>query len=112
MISAALACASRWTISGTGYSSLSYLRSFPFDKIKLDKTFVDDVVKRADAAAIVRSIAILGQSLGMTTTAEGIETDGQRNLLFEAGFLEGQGYLFGRPQSAAPSRIPKSTRAG
>ena len=85
---------------GTGYSSLSYLRSFPFDKIKLDKSFVDDVAKRADSAAIAHSIAMLGESLGMTTTAEGIETEDQRASLREAGFVEGQGYLFGRPQPA------------
>ena len=99
---------------GTGYSSLSYLRSFPFDKIKLDKCFVDDAVKRADAAAIVRSIAMLGKSLGMTTTAEGIETEDQRKLLCDSGFVEGQGYLFGRPQPAktiAHIRVPEHERA-
>ena len=99
---------------GTGYSSLSYLRSFPFDKIKLDKCFVDDAVKRADAAAIVRSIAMLGKSLGMTTTAEGIETEDQRKLLCNLGFVEGQGYLFGRPQPAktiAHIRVPEQERA-
>jgi predicted signal transduction protein with EAL and GGDEF domain len=85
---------------GTGYSSLSYLRSFPFDKIKLDKSFVDDLSNRADSIAIVKSIAMLGASLGMTTTAEGIETADQLKLLQQAGFLEGQGYLFGRPVPA------------
>ena len=85
---------------GTGYSSLSYLRSFPFDKIKLDKSFVDDLSNRTDSIAIVRSIAMLGASLGMTTTAEGIETADQSELLRQAGFLEGQGYLFGRPAPA------------
>jgi diguanylate cyclase (GGDEF)-like protein/PAS domain S-box-containing protein len=85
---------------GTGYSSLSYLRSFPFDKIKLDKSFVDDLSTRADSVAIVKSIAMLGASLGMTTTAEGVETADQLKLLQQAGFLEGQGYLFGRPAPA------------
>jgi diguanylate cyclase (GGDEF)-like protein len=85
---------------GTGYSSLSYLRSFPFDKIKLDKSFVDDLSNRADSIAIVKSIAMLGASLGMTTTAEGVETADQLELLQRAGFVEGQGYLFGRPAPA------------
>jgi EAL domain-containing protein (putative c-di-GMP-specific phosphodiesterase class I) len=91
---------------GTGYSSLSYLRSFPFDKIKLDKSFVDDLSNRADSIAIVKSIAMLGASLGMTTTAEGIETADQLTLLQRAGFVEGQGYLFGRLQPA--KEIPAS----
>ena len=85
---------------GTGYSSLSYLRSFPFDKIKLDQSFVRDLAERPDCVAIVRSIAMLGHSLGMTTTAEGIETEEQLAMLKEAGFAEGQGYYFGRPKPA------------
>jgi EAL domain-containing protein (putative c-di-GMP-specific phosphodiesterase class I) len=91
---------------GTGYSALSYLRSFPFDKIKLDQSFVRDLAQRPDCVAIVRSIAMLGQSLGMTTTAEGIETEEQLTMLREAGFVEGQGYHFGRPQPAAELRLP------
>jgi diguanylate cyclase (GGDEF)-like protein len=85
---------------GTGYSSLSYLRSFPFDKIKLDRSFVRDLGVKPDSFAIVQSIAALGTSLGMTTIAEGIETPEQMEQVKAAGFAEGQGYLFGRPQPA------------
>jgi diguanylate cyclase (GGDEF)-like protein len=91
---------------GTGYSSLSYLRSFPFDKIKLDQSFVRDLAKRPDCKAIVQSIAMLGSSLGMTTTAEGIETAEQFVMLKDAGFVEGQGFYFGRPQPAAELTLP------
>jgi EAL domain-containing protein (putative c-di-GMP-specific phosphodiesterase class I) len=59
---------------GTGYSSLSYLRSFPFDKIKIDQSFVHDVNDNSDSKAIIRAITSLGASLGMSTTAEGVET--------------------------------------
>jgi diguanylate cyclase (GGDEF)-like protein len=86
---------------GTGYSSLSYLRSFPFDKIKLDQSFVRDLSDRADCMAIVNSIASLGRDLGMVTTAEGIETAEQLELLRTAGFVEGQGYHFWRPMPSA-----------
>ncbi len=86
---------------GTGYSSLSYLRSFPFDKIKLDQSFVRDLSDRSDCMAIVNSIASLGRDLGMVTTAEGIETEKQLEVLRTAGFTEGQGYHFWRPMPAA-----------
>ena len=82
---------------GTGYSSLSYLRSFPFDKIKIDQSFVRDLEKRGDARAIVRAISGLGGSLGMRTTAEGVETPEQFERLRADGCTEAQGYLFGRP---------------
>ncbi len=82
---------------GTGYSSLSYLRSFPFDKIKIDQSFVRDLEKRGDARAIVRAISGLGGSLGMRTSAEGVETPEQFEQLRADGCTEGQGYLFGRP---------------
>ena len=59
---------------GTGYSSLSYLRSFPFDKIKIDRSFIKDLGEEGDCSAIVRAVASLGVALGMTTTAEGVET--------------------------------------
>jgi diguanylate cyclase (GGDEF)-like protein len=85
---------------GTGYSSLSYLRSFPFDKIKIDQSFVRELTSRADCLAIVQSITRLGTSLGMITTAEGVETDEQYLHLRAAGCTEVQGYLFGRPQPA------------
>ncbi|WP_407050373.1 putative bifunctional diguanylate cyclase/phosphodiesterase [Methyloraptor flagellatus] len=83
---------------GTGYSSLSYLRSFPFDKIKIDRSFVRDLASSSDAAAIVRTIVDLGASLGMKVTAEGIEDGAAADLLRAQGCAEGQGYYFGRPQ--------------
>ena len=89
---------------GTGYSSLSYLRSFPFDKIKIDQIFIADVESNADSAAIVRTIAALGAAMGIETTAEGIETPKQLKLVRLAGCTEGQGFLIGRPTSAAEAR--------
>ena len=85
---------------GTGYSSLSYLRSFPFDKIKIDLSFVRDIGKKADAMSIIRAATGLACDLGMRTTAEGIETEEQRAWLVAQNCSEGQGYLFGRPMSA------------
>jgi diguanylate cyclase (GGDEF)-like protein len=90
---------------GTGYSSLSYLRSFPFDKIKIDQSFVRELSQRADCAAIVKAIAALGESLGMTTTAEGVETFEQLKQLREMGCRELQGYLFGLPQMASAVKM-------
>jgi diguanylate cyclase (GGDEF)-like protein len=84
---------------GTGYSSLSYLRSFPFDKIKIDRSFVRDLAERGEARAIVRAIAGLGASLGMRTTAEGVESTDQLTRLRAEGCTDAQGYLFGRPMS-------------
>ena len=81
---------------GTGYSSLSYLRSFPFDKIKIDRSFVAELGTREDCAAIIRAVAQLGQSLGMKTLAEGVETISQLELLRAEGVVEAQGYLFGK----------------
>jgi diguanylate cyclase (GGDEF)-like protein len=86
---------------GTGYSSLSYLRRFPFDRIKIDKSFIADVDSNDDSAVIVRTIAALGKALGVETTAEGIETVDQLKLVQRAGCTEGQGYLIGGPRSAA-----------
>lgn len=85
---------------GTGYASLSYLRSFPFDKIKIDRSFVADMEYRAEAAAIVRAVANLGTSLGMTTTAEGIETQAQLDRLRAYGCTQVQGFLLSRPLDA------------
>jgi len=82
---------------GTGYSSLKYLRSFPFDKIKIDRSFVNELGIRLDSAAIVRAVAELGRSLAMTTTAEGVETEAQLAHLKHEGCTEVQGYLFSRP---------------
>ncbi len=86
---------------GTGYSSLSYLRSFPFDKIKIDRSFIKDIDRNHDSAVIIRAIASLGQSLGIETTAEGIETDEQLDLVRRAGCTEMQGFLASPPCPAA-----------
>jgi EAL domain-containing protein (putative c-di-GMP-specific phosphodiesterase class I) len=85
---------------GTGYSSLSYLRSFPFDKIKIDQSFVQEISSRTDCLTIVQSIASLGAGLDMSTVAEGVETEEQYLQLRSAGFTEVQGYFFGRPKPA------------
>lgn len=85
---------------GTGYSSLNYLRSFPFDKIKIDRCFVEDVVSRADCRAIIRAVTGLASSLGMVTTAEGVERDDQLRQLRTEGCEEVQGYLFAKAMPA------------
>ncbi len=81
---------------GTGYSSLSYLRSFPFDKIKIDRSFVADMGANADSQAIVKAIVSLGASLGITITAEGVENETDLARLKAEGCDEGQGYLFAK----------------
>jgi EAL domain-containing protein (putative c-di-GMP-specific phosphodiesterase class I) len=86
---------------GTGYSSLSYLRSFPFDKIKIDQSFVRDLGSNHDAQAIVRSIISLGMGLGVTITAEGVETEAELSCLRAEGCHEGQGFLFSRARPNA-----------
>jgi len=86
---------------GTGYSSLSYLRSFPFDKIKIDRSFVTELATREDSMAIVRAVTGLGKSLGIVTTAEGVETDAQFELLRREGCTQAQGYLFSKPRPVA-----------
>ena len=86
---------------GTGYSSLTHLRAFPFDKIKIDGFFVRDAVERPESAAVVRAIADLGKRLGVTTVAEGVETEAHLNRVLEEGCSEVQGYLFGRPEPSA-----------
>ena len=85
---------------GVGYSSLSYLRKFPFDKIKIDRSFVGTLGESSESKAIVRTIASLGENLGMETTAEGIETAEQLDLVRQAGCTEAQGYYFSRPCAA------------
>ncbi len=82
---------------GTGYSSLSYLRSFPFDKIKIDRSFMRDLGSRGDSLAIIKAVIGLGHSLGMSTTAEGVETEAQLNAVREQGCNEVQGFLFSPP---------------
>ncbi len=86
---------------GTGYSSLLYLRRFPFDKLKIDSSFVRSIERAADAAAIVHAVVSLGRGLGMKVTAEGVETAEQQLFLRAAGVHSMQGYRFGRPGSAA-----------
>ena len=85
---------------GTGYSSIGYLRSFPFDKIKIDQSFVRDLLVDEGSLAIVRAIAGLGASFGMTTTAEGVETEEQMRCLNLEGCIEVQGYLYSKPVPA------------
>ena len=82
---------------GTGYSSLSYLSRFPFDKIKIDQSFVRDLGKRADCMAIIRAVTGLCDSLGVTANAEGVETEEQLNMLRDECCNEVQGYLISRP---------------
>jgi EAL domain-containing protein (putative c-di-GMP-specific phosphodiesterase class I) len=82
---------------GTGYSSLSYLRSFPFDKIKIDRTFVSDLAEGTEHVVIVQAVVSIARALGMTTTAEGVETVDQHQFLKALGCDEVQGYLFGAP---------------
>jgi EAL domain-containing protein (putative c-di-GMP-specific phosphodiesterase class I) len=82
---------------GTGYSSLAYLRNFPFDKIKIDRSFVRDMLVRKDCQAIVRAVVGLARSLGITTIIEGIETKEQLAGAKADGCDEGQGYLFAKP---------------
>ena len=86
---------------GTGYSSLSYLRRFPFDKIKIDQSFVRGMAEQGDCIAIVRAVVGLGRALGMAVNAEGVETPDQQRTLQAEGCDELQGYLFSTPQPIA-----------
>ncbi len=86
---------------GTGYSSLGYLRSFAFDKIKLDRSFVADLHGGNEGRAILHAVASLGAAFKLVTTAEGIETESQLAAVREEGYDEGQGYLFSAPVPAA-----------
>jgi len=83
---------------GTGYSSLSSLQSFPFDKIKIDRTFVSSVDSNPQSAAIVRAVIGLSNSLQIPVIAEGVETESEREYLMREGCRQVQGYLFGRPR--------------
>ncbi|TGV95307.1 EAL domain-containing protein, partial [Mesorhizobium sp. M2E.F.Ca.ET.154.01.1.1] len=80
---------------------LSYLRSFPFDRIKIDRSFVSLMCESGESRAIVKAVAELGTTLGMTTTAEGVETEDQYRLVRENGCTDVQGWLFGRPMPAS-----------
>jgi diguanylate cyclase (GGDEF)-like protein len=99
---------------GTGYSSLSYLQRFPFDKIKIDRCFVTDIAAEGGSASIVRAVVNIATSRAMTTTAEGVETPEQREILRALGCTEIQGFLFSRPLPAAdirPLLAPAASRA-
>jgi EAL domain-containing protein (putative c-di-GMP-specific phosphodiesterase class I) len=89
---------------GTGYSSLSYLQRFPFDKIKIDRCFVTDIAGPEGSASIVEAVVNIAAARRMTTTAEGVETEQQRELLRALGCSEMQGYLFSPPKPAADVR--------
>jgi diguanylate cyclase (GGDEF)-like protein len=89
---------------GTGYASLSYLRQLPFDKIKIDRSFITDLSSKGDAIPIIEAVVSLATNLGMTTTAEGVETVDQWRVLSTIGCTYVQGYLFDRPQPAATVR--------
>ena len=100
---------------GTGYSSLSYLRRFRFDKIKIDQSFVRELGARADAScAILRSIIALGKSLGIETTAEGVETEEQLERMRAEGCTEVQGYYISKPRPASdvPNMIAEARGLG
>ena len=89
---------------GTGYSSLSYLRKFPFQKIKIDGSFVRDVENDEGCVAIIRAIASMGSDLNMAIVVEGVETEAQLRLVEREGCSEMQGFLLGRPMAAAAIR--------
>jgi EAL domain-containing protein (putative c-di-GMP-specific phosphodiesterase class I) len=86
---------------GTGYASLSSLQSFPFDKIKIDRTFIAGVDSNQQSAAIVRAVLSLSSALHLPVIAEGVETENERAFLMREGCHEIQGYLIGRPQPIA-----------
>jgi diguanylate cyclase (GGDEF)-like protein len=99
---------------GTGYSSLSYLRSFPFNKIKIDQSFVRELGKKSDCTAIIRAVTGMCDSLGITATAEGVETAQQLSLLHAEKCTEIQGYIVSKPRPAneVPRLLTEFVRSG
>jgi EAL domain-containing protein (putative c-di-GMP-specific phosphodiesterase class I) len=95
---------------GIGYSSMRYLQMFPFDKIKIDKSFTQNMTKRADCAAIISAVLALAHSLDIATTAEGVETQDQLRLLSMAGVSSVQGYLIQHPAPASELDFARSFR--
>jgi EAL domain-containing protein (putative c-di-GMP-specific phosphodiesterase class I) len=89
---------------GTGYSSLSYLKRFPFDKIKIDRCFISDIAEIDGSSAIVQAVVNIAAARNMTTTAEGVETEQQREMLRQLGCTQMQGYLFSKPKPALEVR--------
>ena len=85
---------------GVGYSSLSYFKRFPFDKVKIDKSFVDEIATSRAAKAVIQAVVGLGSTLNMGVVAEGVETEEQMHLLVASGCTHLQGYLFSRPVTA------------
>lgn len=97
---------------GTGYSSLDTLNSFPFDKIKIDRSFLSEAEEKEDSRAIVKAVVALGRSLDVPVLAEGVETVGQLSILEEEGCEEAQGFLFGRPARLTGDEVLKSIGRG
>jgi EAL domain-containing protein (putative c-di-GMP-specific phosphodiesterase class I) len=97
---------------GTGYSSLSYLQRFPFDKIKIDRSFIQDIAGPGASSSIVQAVVNIAAASDMMTTAEGVETEQQRNLLYILGCNEMQGYLFSPAIPAAEVRRLLLTHSG
>ncbi|GEO99001.1 putative bifunctional diguanylate cyclase/phosphodiesterase [Methylobacterium haplocladii] len=97
---------------GTGYSSLSYLKKYPFDTLKIDRSFVNELNAAADSVAIIRAVVGMGKSLGMTIVVEGVETEEQLAILKAEGCDLGQGYLFSRPISAGAIRTVMADGSG
>ena len=96
---------------GTGYSSLNYLQSFPFDKIKIDRSFVKDITENSGSLNIVRAVAALAKGMGMTATAEGVETQEQLDKIASEGCTEMQGFLVEPAASRKRDRTAVPRRA-